>query len=42
MGVNDLKGVPAMVVTGERGSRLLRGDALYGSVDTLLDDMAGA
>jgi putative protein-disulfide isomerase len=42
MQVFGAQGVPAMVVTGERGSRLLRGDALYGSVDTLLDDIATA
>ena len=36
------QGVPAMVVTDERGSRLLRGDALYGSLDSLLDNIATA
>ncbi len=34
------QGVPALVVTGEQGSRLLRGDALYGSVDSLLAAIA--
>ena len=30
------QGVPALVVTDDNGSRLLRGDALYGSFDSLL------
>ena len=36
------QGVPALVVTDERGSRLLRGDALYSGVEGLLDSMARA
>ena len=36
------QGVPAMIVTDERGSRLLRGDVLYGGFDSLLDRMAAA
>jgi len=34
------QGVPALVVSGDGGSRLLRGDALYGGFDELLDRMA--
>ena len=36
------QGVPAMIVTDERGSRLLRGDVLYGGFESLLDRMAAA
>ena len=36
------QGVPAMVVTDERGSRLLRGDVLYGGVESLLKHLATA
>ena len=36
------QGVPAVVVNDERGSRLLRGDALYGGVEGLLDSIARA
>lgn len=36
------QGVPAMVVTNERGSRLLRGDTLLGSLDSLLNHIAAA
>lgn len=36
------QGVPAMVVTDERGSRLLRGDALYSGVEGVLDGNARA
>lgn len=36
------QGVPAMVVTDERGSRLLRGDVLYGGVESLLNHLATA
>jgi putative protein-disulfide isomerase len=31
-----IQGVPALVVSDDKGSRLLRGDVLYGSLDTLL------
>jgi putative protein-disulfide isomerase len=31
-----MQGVPALVVTDDTGSRLLRGDVLYGSVENLL------
>jgi len=34
------QGVPALVVADGSGSRLLRGDALYGSVDSLMDHIA--
>jgi putative protein-disulfide isomerase len=36
------QGVPALVVTDERGSRLLRGNTLLGSLDSLLDHVATA
>ena len=36
------QGVPAMIVTDDRGSRLLRGDVLYGGVEGLLDSIARA
>jgi putative protein-disulfide isomerase len=36
------QGVPAMVVTDEKGSRLLRGDVLYGGVESLLNHLAAA
>ena len=36
------QGVPAMIVTDDRGSRLLRGDVLYGGVEGLLDNIARA
>lgn len=36
------QGVPALVVTDENGSRLLRGNALYGSFDVLLSHIADA
>ena len=36
------QGVPALVVTDENGSRLLRGNALYGSFDVLLSHIAAA
>ena len=36
------QGVPALVVTDENGSRLLRGNALYGSFDSLLSHIAEA
>ena len=34
------QGVPALIVTDDNGSRLLRGDALYGSFDILLSHIA--
>ncbi|MEO8020281.1 DsbA family protein [Polaromonas sp.] len=34
------QGVPALVITDGRGSRLLRGNALYGSFDSLLSQIA--
>ena len=34
------QGVPALVVTDDRGSRLLRGDALYGGFESLLSQLA--
>jgi putative protein-disulfide isomerase len=37
-----VQGVPAMVVTDDKGRRLLRGDVLYGSFDSLFDHIAGA
>ncbi len=37
-----VQGVPALVVTDGKGSRLLRGDALYGNFDTLLSQIAAA
>lgn len=37
-----VQGVPALVVTDAHGRRLLRGNALYGDVDQLLGDIAGA
>jgi putative protein-disulfide isomerase len=36
------QGVPALIVTDDKGSRLLRGNALYGSLDGLLADIAAA
>ncbi|MDR7308848.1 DsbA family protein [Rhodoferax saidenbachensis] len=36
------QGVPTLVVTDNNGSRLLRGNALYGSVDSLLSHIAAA
>jgi len=36
------QGVPALVVTDAHGSRLLRGNALYGSFDVLLSHIAAA
>jgi putative protein-disulfide isomerase len=36
------QGVPALVVSDERGSRLLSGNALYGSLDSLLGHIAAA
>jgi len=36
------QGVPALVVTDDRGSRLLRGDVLYGAVAGLMDRIAFA
>ncbi len=33
----DITGVPNMIVTNDSGSRLLRGDALFGRVEKLLD-----
>jgi putative protein-disulfide isomerase len=36
------QGVPALAVTDGRGRRLLRGDALYGSFDGLLEQIGAA
>lgn len=36
------QGVPALVVTDDKGSRLLRGNALYGHFDSLLSQIAAA
>ncbi|MEG2632533.1 MAG: DsbA family protein, partial [Comamonas sp.] len=36
------QGVPALIVTDDKGSRLLRGNSLYGSLDRLLGDIAAA
>ncbi|MES2941605.1 MAG: DsbA family protein [Pseudomonadota bacterium] len=36
------QGVPTLVITDENGSRLLRGDALYGRFETLLSHIAAA
>ena len=36
------QGVPALIVTDDQGSRLLRGNALYGRLDSLLADIAAA
>lgn len=36
------QGVPALVVTDGQGSRLLRGEVLYGDADRLLDQIASA
>lgn len=36
------QGVPALVVTDEKGSRLLRGNALYGSFDVVFNQIAAA
>lgn len=36
------QGVPTLVVTDDNGSRLLRGNALYGSFDSLLSHIATA
>lgn len=38
----EAQGVPALIVTDDKGSRLLRGNALYGSLDRLLADIAAA
>lgn len=35
------QGVPAVVVNDPRGSRLLRGDALYRNIESLMDAVAG-
>jgi putative protein-disulfide isomerase len=37
-----VQGVPALVVTDENGSRLLRGNVLYGSFESLLSHIAAA
>ena len=37
-----MQGVPALVVTNDKGRRLLRGDVLYGSFDNLLSQMGAA
>ena len=37
-----MQGVPALVVTDDTGSRLLRGDMLYGNFDTLLGQIGVA
>lgn len=37
-----MQGVPALVVTDDKGSRLLRGDVLYGNFDELLSQIAVA
>ena len=34
------QGVPALIVTDDKGSRLLRGNSLYGSLDGLLAEIA--
>lgn len=34
------QGVPALIVTDDNGTRMLRGDALYGSFDSLLGHIA--
>ena len=36
------QGVPALVITDDQGSRLLRGNALYGSFDSMLSQIASA
>jgi putative protein-disulfide isomerase len=36
------QGVPALVVRDDKGSRLLRGDALYGNLDSLLGQIVAA
>ena len=36
------QGVPALMVTDRRGSRLLSGNALYGNFDSLLSQIAVA
>ena len=36
------QGVPALIVTDDNGSRLLRGNALYGSFDSLLTQLTEA
>ena len=36
------QGVPTLVIADKNGSRLLRGDALYGSFDSLLSHIAAA
>jgi putative protein-disulfide isomerase len=36
------QGVPTLIVTDDNGSRLLRGNALYGSFDSLLSHIAAA
>ena len=40
MQAHGANGVPALLITNEQGSRLLRGDALYGSFDKLLQAIA--
>lgn len=37
-----MQGVPALIVTDDTGSRLLRGDMLYGSFDNLLSQLGAA
>ncbi len=37
-----MQGVPALIVTDDTGSRLLRGDVLYGSFDKLLSQIGAA
>lgn len=37
-----VQGVPALVVSDDKGSRLLRGNALYGRLDNLLSQMVAA
>jgi len=42
MQAHGAQGVPAMVVHGASGARLVRGDALYNGYDALLAAIAGA
>lgn len=37
-----MQGVPALVVTDDKGSRLLRGDVLYGGIHNLLSQIRAA
>jgi hypothetical protein len=37
-----LQGVPALVVADDKGSRLLRGDVLYGGIHNLLGQIRAA